>query len=237
MIVASSSASTDVESSCSPEDRVPRPALPLHLASSLARASRSATCACRRRASSSARRRRRRRAWARGGRAPGPRRLVVLRSRCSSDGEEFELDSAPLTIGRGGQNDVSIDGDEFASARHVRIEPRRDGVWVQRSRLDERHVRERRAHRPAAQARRRRRRPRRRDRPEVRGMSVRERSYAVRATRDASGGATRTRTSSHRRSSPSPTAWAARRRARSRRSSPPPRSRTPIPARLAARSA
>jgi pSer/pThr/pTyr-binding forkhead associated (FHA) protein len=25
---------------------------------------------------------------------------------------------------------VSIDGDEFASARHVRIEPRRDGVWV-----------------------------------------------------------------------------------------------------------
>ena len=45
-------------------------------------------------------------------------------------GEEFELDSSPLTVGRGAQNDVSIDGDEFASARHVRIEPRRDGVWV-----------------------------------------------------------------------------------------------------------
>ena len=29
------------------------------------------------------------------------------------------------------QNDVAIDGDEFASARHVRFEPRRDGVWVQ----------------------------------------------------------------------------------------------------------
>ena len=25
---------------------------------------------------------------------------------------------------------MSIDGDEFASARHARIEPRRDGVWV-----------------------------------------------------------------------------------------------------------
>jgi pSer/pThr/pTyr-binding forkhead associated (FHA) protein len=36
-----------------------------------------------------------------------------------------------LTIGRGGQNDVSIEGDEFASARHARVEPRRDGVWVQ----------------------------------------------------------------------------------------------------------
>ena len=45
-------------------------------------------------------------------------------------GEEFPLDSRPLTVGRGAQNDVSIEGDEFASARHVRIEPRRDGVWV-----------------------------------------------------------------------------------------------------------
>jgi len=45
-------------------------------------------------------------------------------------GEEFDLDSTPLTVGRGAQNDVSIEGDEFASARHVRVEPRRDGVWV-----------------------------------------------------------------------------------------------------------
>ena len=47
---------------------------------------------------------------------------------------------SPLTVGRGAQNDVSIDGDEFASARHARFEPRRDGVWVQRPRLDERHA-------------------------------------------------------------------------------------------------
>jgi hypothetical protein len=57
-------------------------------------------------------------------------RLVVVESKVLTVGDEFELDSRPLTVGRGTQNDVSIDGDEFASARHVRIEPRRDGVWV-----------------------------------------------------------------------------------------------------------
>jgi len=46
-------------------------------------------------------------------------------------GEEYELDSSPLTVGRAGQNNVALGDDEFASARHVRIEPRRDGVWVQ----------------------------------------------------------------------------------------------------------
>ena len=45
-------------------------------------------------------------------------------------GGELELDSTSFTVGRSDENDVSIDGDEFASARHVRIEPRRDGVWV-----------------------------------------------------------------------------------------------------------
>jgi pSer/pThr/pTyr-binding forkhead associated (FHA) protein len=57
-------------------------------------------------------------------------RLVVVQSKVLDVGEEFDLDSRPLTVGRGTQNDVSIDGDEFASARHVRVEPRRDGVWV-----------------------------------------------------------------------------------------------------------
>jgi hypothetical protein len=57
-------------------------------------------------------------------------RLVVMHSDALEQGEEYELESSALTIGRAGQNDVSIDGDEFASARHVRIEPRRDGVWV-----------------------------------------------------------------------------------------------------------
>jgi len=57
-------------------------------------------------------------------------RLVVQESPVLEQGDEFEVDSAPLTVGRGGQNDVAIDGDEFASARHVRFEPRGDGVWV-----------------------------------------------------------------------------------------------------------
>ncbi len=56
-------------------------------------------------------------------------RLVVA-SGVLEPGQEYELDAAPLSIGRGGQNDVMIEADEFASARHVRIEPRRDGVWV-----------------------------------------------------------------------------------------------------------
>jgi pSer/pThr/pTyr-binding forkhead associated (FHA) protein len=64
------------------------------------------------------------------GQAINPGRLVVIQSQVLAVGEEFGLDSNPLTVGRGTQNDVSIDGDEFASARHVRVEPRRDGVWV-----------------------------------------------------------------------------------------------------------
>src|SRR2546430_8236015 len=64
---------------------------------------------------------------------PGPRtgRLVVVKSPDLDEGEDFELNSAGLTIGRGGQNDIAIDTDEFASARHARFEPRHDGVWVQ----------------------------------------------------------------------------------------------------------
>jgi hypothetical protein len=64
------------------------------------------------------------------GQAVDSGRLVVVHSQVLKVGEEFDLDSSPLTVGRGTQNDVSIEGDEFASARHVRVEPRRDGVWV-----------------------------------------------------------------------------------------------------------
>jgi hypothetical protein len=58
-------------------------------------------------------------------------RLVVQRSPSLDAGDEFPLNSAPVTVGRGGQNDLVLDGDEFASARHARIEMRGDGVWVQ----------------------------------------------------------------------------------------------------------
>jgi FHA domain-containing protein len=58
-------------------------------------------------------------------------RLVVERSPSLEAGDEFQLNSAPVTVGRGGQNDLVLSGDDFASARHARIESRGDGVWVQ----------------------------------------------------------------------------------------------------------
>ena len=64
------------------------------------------------------------------GQAIRPGRLVVIVSPVLELGEEYELNSSPITVGRGGQNDLALENDEFASARHVRIEPRRDGVWV-----------------------------------------------------------------------------------------------------------
>jgi FHA domain len=66
-------------------------------------------------------------------RASTPRavRLVVQRSPSFAEGAEFLLNSAPVTVGRADQNDLVLDGDEFASARHARIEVRGDGVWVQ----------------------------------------------------------------------------------------------------------
>jgi hypothetical protein len=58
-------------------------------------------------------------------------RLVVVSSPTFEDGEIFTLDSHPLTIGRAVNNDVSMPDDEYASGRHARFEPRRDGVWVE----------------------------------------------------------------------------------------------------------
>jgi hypothetical protein len=64
---------------------------------------------------------------------PGLRtgRLIVVKSADLESGDDFELNSAQLTIGRGHQNDIAIATDEYASARHARFEPRQDGVWVQ----------------------------------------------------------------------------------------------------------
>jgi predicted component of type VI protein secretion system len=46
-------------------------------------------------------------------------------------GETHPLNARAITVGRGSQNDIALDGDDFASARHARLEPRRDGVWVE----------------------------------------------------------------------------------------------------------
>jgi hypothetical protein len=58
-------------------------------------------------------------------------RLVVVNSLDLDEGSDFQLNSAQVTVGRGGQNDVALPQDEYVSARHARFEPRRDGVWVQ----------------------------------------------------------------------------------------------------------
>ena len=58
-------------------------------------------------------------------------KLVVVKSPELDEGMDYELNSAQLTVGRGGQNDVALSSDEYASARHARFEPRQDGVWVQ----------------------------------------------------------------------------------------------------------
>ena len=58
-------------------------------------------------------------------------RLVVLKSPALDVGEEVPVDSMPVAIGRGGQNEIALDGDEFASAQHARFETRRDGLWVE----------------------------------------------------------------------------------------------------------
>jgi hypothetical protein len=58
-------------------------------------------------------------------------RLVVLKSPALEEGDVYAVDSSPLTIGRGANNDVAISGDEYASTRHARFEPRRDGIWVE----------------------------------------------------------------------------------------------------------
>lgn len=57
--------------------------------------------------------------------------LVVLKSPALDEGEEVPVDSLPVAVGRGGQNDVPLDGDEFASAQHARFESKRDGLWVE----------------------------------------------------------------------------------------------------------
>jgi pSer/pThr/pTyr-binding forkhead associated (FHA) protein len=58
-------------------------------------------------------------------------KLIVLKSPALEEGEEVPVDSLPVAIGRGGQNDIPLDGDEFASAQHARFESKRDGLWVE----------------------------------------------------------------------------------------------------------
>jgi hypothetical protein len=58
-------------------------------------------------------------------------RLVVLSSPALDEGDVVALDAHPLTVGRGRNNDIAIPEDDYASSRHARFEPRRDGVYVE----------------------------------------------------------------------------------------------------------
>ena len=149
---------------------LPRPALPLHLADRPHGEPRPAAAAGELRAH--ARPGRRRPACV--GRAPAsrPGASSSSRARRSSRATSACSTPRPVTVGRGAQNDLALDSDDFASARHARFEPRARRRLGRGHRLDERHVRERRADRRAAAAGARRRRPRRRDRPEVRAVRL-----------------------------------------------------------------
>jgi pSer/pThr/pTyr-binding forkhead associated (FHA) protein len=57
--------------------------------------------------------------------------LVVVTSPALAEGDVLSIDTHPLTLGRAANNDVPLPSDEYASARHARIEPRRDGVWIE----------------------------------------------------------------------------------------------------------
>jgi len=57
--------------------------------------------------------------------------LIVLASPALTVDSERTLDSAPVTLGRSSDNDMNLGDDEFASAHHAKVEPRRDGVWVE----------------------------------------------------------------------------------------------------------
>lgn len=63
------------------------------------------------------------------GRPPGGR-LVVVKSPTLAKGEDFTLNARAVTIGRGPENDVELEGDQYASASHAHVDPRADGVWL-----------------------------------------------------------------------------------------------------------
>jgi hypothetical protein len=55
--------------------------------------------------------------------------LLVLGSPVLRPGSEIELATA-TRVGRGAENAIRLDGDDFVSSRHALIEPRPDGLWV-----------------------------------------------------------------------------------------------------------
>ena len=57
-------------------------------------------------------------------------RLVVVSSPSVPVGSAHTIGPVPVTIGRAEENTIPLDGDEYASGHHARIEAGRDGVWL-----------------------------------------------------------------------------------------------------------
>jgi pSer/pThr/pTyr-binding forkhead associated (FHA) protein len=55
--------------------------------------------------------------------------LLVLDSPVLRPGSEIAV-AAATRIGRGAENAIRLDGDDFVSSRHAIVEPRTDGLWV-----------------------------------------------------------------------------------------------------------
>lgn len=59
-----------------------------------------------------------------------PAQLLVMTSPELAVGSTIEL-SMSTVVGRDAGSGIRLDRDEFVSARHARIEPRPDGVWIE----------------------------------------------------------------------------------------------------------
>jgi hypothetical protein len=57
-------------------------------------------------------------------------RFVVVEGPDLTAGSAIEITSTSV-VGREADNGIPLHDDEFASARHARIDPRTDGVWVE----------------------------------------------------------------------------------------------------------
>ena len=58
-----------------------------------------------------------------------PGRFLVVSSPELEQGSTIEV-SASTTVGRDASSGIRLERDEFVSARHARIEPRTDGMWI-----------------------------------------------------------------------------------------------------------
>ena len=61
--------------------------------------------------------------------ATSTRTLLVLGSPVLRPGTEIAI-TAPTRVGRGAENGIRLDGDEFVSNRHALVEPGAEGLWV-----------------------------------------------------------------------------------------------------------